>query len=144
MIHESAKICVSTRIWHEHLSNIGMCDIGENCVVHSHVWIGDGVTIGDNVKIEAFTFIPPGVHIESNVFIGPRVTFTNDKHPPSHGKGWSETLVKNGASIGASSTILPGVTIGEGAVIGAGSVVTKDVPAHAVAYGVPAKVREVP
>lgn len=137
MINPEAKIGKSTKIWHKHLSNIGKCEIGENCVIHSHVWIGDGVKIGNNVKVQAFSFIPSGVTIGDNAFIGPRVTFTNDKHPPSHGN-WSKTIVQEGASIGACATILPGITIGKDAMIGAGSVVTKSVPCRFTAYGVPA------
>lgn len=140
MIHLEAQIDPTTTLYHQHLSNIGKCKIGAYCKIHSHLWIGDDVVIGDSVKIQGFCYIPKGVTIESNCFIGPRVTFTNDKYPPSKGKEWQKTLVKSGASIGASVTILPGVTIGEGAIIGAGSLVTKDVPDFATAYGVPAKI----
>jgi acetyltransferase-like isoleucine patch superfamily enzyme len=130
-----------TKIWEPHLSNIqDGVTIGENCRIHSHVWIGEGVTIGNNVKIQAMSFIPTGVTIEDDVFIGPRVTFTNDKYPPSNGQGWSETLVQRGASIGAGAVILPGLTIGEGARIGAGAVVTKNVPAGVVVCGNPAAI----
>lgn len=131
-----------TKIYNQELSNIhSSVEFGKNCVIHSHVWIGEGVVIGNNVKIQAFSFIPSGVTIEDDVFIGPRVTFTNDKYPPSGGKGWSETLVKQGASLGASVTVLPGLVIGENAKIGAGSVVTKDIPANVVACGNPARVK---
>lgn len=133
MIHPSVTF------WHKELSNIGDCSIGEGTIIHSHVWIGDGVVIGKHCKIEAFVFIPKGVTIEDNVFVGPRCTFTNDKHPPSFGKGWGSIRVGSGASIGASVTILPGVTIGRCATIGAGSVVTKDVSDNSVVYGVPAR-----
>ena len=129
-----------TVIWHPELSNISEnAVIGENCRIHSHVWIGDNVRIGNRCKIEAFAFIPPGVTLEDDVFIGPHVCFTNDKRPPSHGKEWSETVVRKGASIGANSTILPGITIGENAMIGAGSVVTKDVVPETTVVGNPAK-----
>jgi UDP-2-acetamido-3-amino-2,3-dideoxy-glucuronate N-acetyltransferase len=139
MIHIEAKIHPTAKLWFEHLSNIGKCEIGEYCVLHSHIWIGDGVIVGDSVKIQAFTFIPQGVTIESNVFIGPRATFLNDLYPPSHGEGWKKTLVCSNASIGGGAVILPGVTIGEGALVGAGSVVTKDVPAFEIWAGNPAK-----
>lgn len=103
--------------------------LGTNCKIHHYTWIGDEVVIGNNCKIQAFAFIPNGVTIEDNVFIGPHVCFTNDKHPKAQGD-WElkNTVVKKGASIGANATILPGITIGENAMIGAGSVVTKDVP----------------
>lgn len=128
---------METIIYKPELSNIQDCTIGEGCKIHSHVWIGNGVVIGDRVKIQAFSFIPTGVTIEDDVFIGPRVTFTNDKYPPS-GK-WSNTIVKKGASIGACATILPGITIGENAKVGAGAVVTKDVPPNTTVVGIPAK-----
>ena len=140
MIHKNAKVGFGCMIWHEGLSNIGVCEIGTGCIIHSHVWIGDGVKIGNKVKIQAFSFIPGGVTIEDDVFIGPRVTFTNDKYPPSGGKGWSETLVKRGAVIGAGAVILPGLTIGENAKVGAGAVVTKSVPDSVVVCGNPAKI----
>ena len=129
-----------TKIWEPHLSNIHPeVVIGEDCVIHSHVWIGEGVKIGDRVKIQAFTFIPSGVTIEDNVFIGPRVTFTNDKYPPSQGKGWLPTYVRRGAVIGAGATILPGLEVGQNARIGAGSVVTKSIEANVTVCGNPAK-----
>lgn len=126
-----------THFWHPELSVILDCTIGENCIVHSHVWIGNGVVIGNRCKIQAFAFIPDGVTIGDGVFIGPRVTFTNDSHPPS-GK-WERTYVASGVSIGAAAVILPGLTIGELAVIGAGAVVTKDVQAGATVMGNPAR-----
>jgi acetyltransferase-like isoleucine patch superfamily enzyme len=139
MISQNARIGKGTKIWHEELSNIQDCEIGEDCKIHSHCWIGEDVKIGNRVKIEAFAFIPPGVTIEDDVFIGPRVTFTNDKHPPSGRENWLKTFVREGASLGAGSTILPGITIGEHSKVGAGSVVTKDVPPYTVVCGNPAK-----
>ena len=134
------NVGLGTEIYNGHLSNIHRnVDFGKGCTIHSHVWIGDGVTIGQNTKIQAFAFIPQGVTIGKNVFIGPHVCFTNDKHPPSHGKGWKPIVVKDGASIGARAVILPDVTIGEKAVIGAGAVVTKDVPDGATWVGNPAR-----
>ena len=129
-----------TKIWHPELSNIHpSVEIGQNCVIHSHVWLGEGVIIGDDVKIQAFSYIPSGVIIGNNVFIGPRVTFTNDKYPPSGKANWEPTIVENDVSIGASVTILPGLTIGEGARIGAGSLVAKSIAPGKLAYGVPAR-----
>ena len=124
-------------LWHPELSNIGECDIGNKTIIHSHVWVGNGVKIGKNCKIQAFSFIPTGVTIGDDVFIGPHVCFTNDKNPPS-GK-WSETFVEDGVSIGAGAVILSGLTIHKNARIGAGSVVTKDVKAGAIVVGNPAK-----
>lgn len=122
------------------LSNIHFtAKIGKGCVIHSHVWIGQGVTIGARTKVQAFAFIPPGVEIEEDCFIGPRVTFTNDKRPPSHGRYWTRTKVCEGAVIGAGVVILPGLTIGPNATVGAGSVVTKDVPEGETVIGCPAR-----
>lgn len=103
------------------------------------IWLGDKVEIGENCKIQAQVFIPDGVKIGNNVFVGPATVFTNDKRPPSGGKFWAETIVKDGAVIGANCTILPGITIGEKAMIGAGAVVTKNVPAGETWIGNPAK-----
>ncbi len=113
------------KIWHPELSNIHeSVEIGEGSIIHSHAWIGEDVVIGKRVKIQAFSFIPSGVIIKDDVFIGPRVTFTNDKHPPSGRANWQQTIVENGVSIGAGTTILPGLTLGAFAKIGAGSLVT--------------------
>lgn len=128
------------RIWHKRLSNIHpSVRIGKGTVIHSHCWIGEGVTIGKNCRIQAFSFIPSGVTIGDNVFIGPRVTFTNDKHPPSRGKDWKTTHVFDGAVIGAGAIILPGCNIGEESVVGAGAVVTKLVPRKWTVVGNPAR-----
>jgi len=121
--------------------NLYECKIGKKCKIDAYVYIEEGVSVGDNCKIRPFTFIPTGVTIEDNVFIGPNVTFTNDKYPRTEGD-WKmlTTLVKRGCSIGANSVILPGVTIGENATVGAGSVVNKDIPANAVVVGNPARI----
>jgi|SRR3990167_1464861 len=131
---------MQTIIYHPELSNIHPeAEIGEGCKIHSHVWIGK-VKIGKRCKIEAFTFIPELVELEDDVFIGPRVTFTNDKRPPSGGKYWMKTLAKKGSALGAGVIVLPGITIGEGALVGAGAVVTKDVPDGVTVVGNPARV----
>lgn len=130
---------LGTVFYHPELSNIGSCRIGSRCTIHSHVWIGNEVTIGDDTKVQAFVFIPTGVKIGNSCFIGPRVTFTNDKHPPSHGQGWSETHVEDEVVIGAGAVILPGITLGRGCMIGAGAVVTKSVPPGQTWVGNPAK-----
>lgn len=129
--------------------NLYGCEIGENTKIASLVEIQKGVKIGKNCKILTFAFIPTGVTIEDNVFVGPHVSFTNDKWPRAANKDggikgeddWelSETLVKKGASIGANSTIICGITIGENAMVAAGSVVTKNVPANTLVAGCPAR-----
>lgn len=124
------------KIWHPEKSVLLDCVIGDDCTIHAPVWIGDNVVIGHRCKIQAFTFIPDGVTISSEVFIGPHVVFTNDKHPPSTIR--EKTSVGWGVSIGANSTIVCGVMIGDGAKIGAGSVVTKDVRAGRLVVGNPA------
>lgn len=149
MITKDVEIGEGTIIFQPDLVNLYGCKIGKNCKIASFVEIQRGVVLGDNVKVEAFAFIPMGLTIEDGAFIGPAVCFTNDKRPRSvdeNGElldmsGWTltPTIVKKGASIGAKSVIVCGVTIGEGALIGAGSVVTKDVPAGAVVCGNPAK-----
>ena len=120
--------------------NLYKCRIGRNCKIDAFVYVEGGVEIGDNVKIRAFTFIPEGVKIEDEVYVGPRVTFTNDKYPRARGR-WKllKTVVKKGASIGAGCIISPGVTIGAYSLIGSGSVVTKNVKDYTIAIGFPAK-----
>ena len=127
---------MQNKIYKPELSNVSSKSIGHGCTIHSHVWIGKDVKIGNKVKIQAFSFIPDGVVIEDNVFIGPHVVFTNDRKPPSD--TWSKILVKKGARIGANASILAGVTIGEGALIGMGSVVIKDVKPYTTVVGNPA------
>jgi acetyltransferase-like isoleucine patch superfamily enzyme len=116
--------------------------IGEDVNIGAFTEIGPNVVIGDGVRIGAMCFIPEGVTIEADAWIGPRCTFTNDKYPPSGKENWKPIRVCKEASIGAAVTILPGVTVGEGAKIGAGSVVTKDVPNDEKWCGVPAKKME--
>ena len=134
--------------------NIYGCEIGDNSKIGAFVEIQKNVKIGRNVKVSSHTFICEGVTIEDDVFVGHNVTFINDKYPRSINSGgelktekdWKvvPTIVKKGASIGTSSTLLCGVTIGEKAIVGAGSVVTKDVHANVVVAGVPARlIREI-
>jgi UDP-2-acetamido-3-amino-2,3-dideoxy-glucuronate N-acetyltransferase len=138
-IVKDVEVGEGTKIY-DHV-NIYKCKIGKNCKIEPFVYIEGGVVIGDNCKIKPFVFIPTGVTIESDVFIGPNVAFTNDKYPRARGD-WKllQTRVKRGASIGANSVILPGVTIGEKALVGAASVITSDVPDNAVLTGNPARI----
>jgi len=121
--------------------NLYRCKIGKNCKIDAFVYMEEGVVIGDDCKIRPFVFIPTGVTVEDSVFIGPGVSFTNDKSPRVKGE-WKllKTQVKRAAAIGANSVILPGVTIGEEALVGAGSVVTKNVRDRAIVAGNPARV----
>lgn len=126
------------------------CTIGDDSKIGAFVEIQKNSTIGKNCKISSHTFVCEGVNIKDNVFVGHNVSFINDKYPRSVNEAgtlqsesdWKvvETIVEKGVSIGTSSTILCGVTIGENTIIGAGSVVTKNIPANVVAAGVPAKV----
>lgn len=130
--------------------NLYGCKIGDNTKVGTFVEIQKGANIGRNCKISSHTFICEGVTIEDDVFVGHNVTFINDKYPRStteNGAMQTEadwvcvpTLIRRGASIGSSSTFLCGVTVGENAIVGAGSVVTKDVPANSIVAGNPAKI----
>lgn len=145
MIHplsdcQNTHIPDSTDIWQFCVVLPG-ARIGGNCNICSHCFIENDVVIGDNVTVKCGVRIWDGVTLEDNVFVGPNVTFTNDRHPRSKNTGWKmePTVVRRGASIGGGSTVLCGVTIGERAVIGAGSVVTKDVPAGEVWAGNPAR-----
>lgn len=120
--------------------NLFKCKIGRNCKIESFVYIEEGVVVGDDCKIKPHVYIPSGVILEDRVFIGPNVTFTNDKYP--HVKGeWKllNTVIEQDVSIGAHSVILPGIRIGRNAVLGAGSVVTTDVPAGVTVCGNPAR-----
>ena len=145
IIHNSAevlskKIGNNSTIWQFVIVLPGAV-IGNNCNINCHVFIENDVVIGNNVTIKSGVQIWDGLRIGNNVFIGPNVTFTNDKYPKVSGE-WKlvKTKVNKEASIGANCTILPGVTIGKAALIGAGSVVTHDVPAYGIVTGNPARV----
>jgi acetyltransferase-like isoleucine patch superfamily enzyme len=130
-------------------ANLYECSIGDNSKIGAFVEIQKNAEIGKNVKISSHTFICEGVCIEDDVFIGHNVSFINDRYPRATAKNgrlqtesdWqvTGTVVKRGASIGTSCTILCGITIGEGAIVGAGSVVTRDVQAHTIVAGNPAR-----
>ena len=145
MIHKLAdcmnlSIPESTNIW-QFCVIFPDCQIGENCNICSHCLIENDVKIGNNVTVKCGVQIWDGIELEDNVMIGSNVTFTNDMYPRAKNKEWKmlRTKVCKGATVGAGSTLLPGVTIGERAMIGAGSVVTKDVPAGEVWVGNPAR-----
>ena len=113
--------------------------LGKKVNIGAFCEIGENVKIGDGTRIGAMSFIPEGVTIEEDCFIGPRCTFANDKFPPSGKDKWLKTRVKKGARIGAGVCVLPGITIGTGAIVGMGSTVTHDVKAYDVVAGNPAK-----
>ena len=142
-ILESEKIGNGSEIWHfAHIRESAV--IGKNCNIGKSVYIDTGVKIGDNVKIQNFVSIYKGVEIEDDVFVGPSVVFTNDMYPRAF--IWEEkqvvpTIVKKGSSIGSNATIICGVTVGEYSMIGAGSVVTRDVPPFGLVFGNPARLR---
>lgn len=149
-VSKKAIIGAGTRIWHNAHIREGAF-IGQNCVISRSVYIDFDVVVGSNVKIQNNASLYNGTVLEDGVFIGTGVVFTNDKAPRAvnpdgtikQACDWKvgKILVKMGASIGSGSIILPNIRIGKHAMIGAGSVVTKDVPAHALAYGNPARVQ---
>ena len=141
MIHplsdvQSKNIGENTNIW-QFCVVLPDAKIGNNCNICSHCFIENNVKIGNNVTVKCGVQLWDGVEIEDNVFIGPNVTFCNDKYPKSKNKDFKleKILIKKGASIGANATILPGVTIGENALVAAGAVVTKDVAKNTVLIG---------
>ncbi len=140
MIREDVRLGHGVVIQHPDQVNLYGCEIGDNTKIGAFVEIRSQVKVGKNCTIQAFVFIPEGVTIEDQVFIGPHVCFTNNRYPKiGRGRQIQTTLVRHGVSIGASSVILPGIIIGEGALIAAGSVVTRDVESHMLAMGNPAR-----
>ena len=141
-VDEDVLIGEGTKIWHFCHIQSG-ARIGKNCSLGQNVNVSNHVTIGDQVKIQNNVSLYEGVTLEDGVFCGPSCVFTNDLTPraryPKGRAGYLPTLVKKGASIGANATVVCGHTIGECALIGAGAVVTGDVPAHALMLGVPAR-----
>ena len=148
-VSDKAVIGDETSIWHFVQVREGV-QIGKNCIVGKDVYIDFDVQIGDNVKIQNSALIYHGATIEDGVFIGPQACLTNDRYPRSitpdgalkGADDWvvGPTLIRFGASIGAGALILPNVTVGRFAMIAAGSVVSRDVPDHALVLGIPAKV----
>ena len=135
----------TTKVW-QHVVILPDARIGENCNICSHVFIENDVVIGDDVTIKNGCLIYDGVRIGNGAFIGPGVVFTNDRYPRARGYDtereivFEPTVIEEGVAIGANSTIICGVTIGKDAMIGAGSVVTRDIPPGAKAFGNPARV----
>lgn len=138
---QSSHIGEGTTIW-QFAVILPKAIIGINCNINCHTFIENDVVIGDRVTIKSGVFLWDGLKVEDDVFVGPNVTFVNDKFPRSkkYPEKFQETRIGKGASIGANATILGGVSIGEYSMIGAGSVVTKDVDPYTVVYGNPAKV----
>jgi len=138
-IVRSSSIGKNTRI-HNFVHIMEGAKVGSDCNICDFVFIESGVIIGDRVTVKNMVQIWNGVLIGNDVFIGPSVVFTNDKHPKSRNSEFKllETVVEDNVSIGANSTILPGIRIGKGAIIGAGSVVTKEVQSFSMVFGNPA------
>lgn len=138
---QSVNIGKDTKIW-QFCVVLPAAVIGNDCNICAHTFIENNVVIGDRVTVKSGVYLWDNIHIENDVFIGPNATFTNDKYPRSKNfsKEYPETKVKTGASIGANATILPGITVGCFAMVGAGAVVTKNVPDYAVVLGNPARV----
>jgi UDP-2-acetamido-3-amino-2,3-dideoxy-glucuronate N-acetyltransferase len=145
-IHPLADVSASligegTRIW-QFVVVLEGSQIGKDCNICAQTLIESDVVIGDRVTLKSGVQVWDGIRIEDDVFIGPNVTFTNDSFPRSkeHPESFPQISIKRNASIGANATLLPGITIGEYAMVGAGAVVTKDVPAYAVVVGNPAQI----
>jgi len=136
---QTENIGDETRIWQFSIV-LKNARIGSNCNINSHTFIENDVIVGDNVTLKCGVYLWSGLRIENNVFIGPNVTFTNDKYPRSkqYPDEFQTTVVKDGTSIGANVTVLGGVTIGKKSMIGAGSVVTKNIPDDELWVGNPA------
>ena len=147
VVEDGAEIGEGTKIWHNCQIRTG-ANIGQNCILGKGVFVDSGVKIGDNVKIQNYVSVYHGVTIENGVFVGPHVCFTNDLLPRAVNKDgspklvddWmvSPILIQEGVSLGANSTIRCDITVGAWAMVGAGSVATKDIPSYGLVYGNPA------
>lgn len=140
-VSPEAKIGSGTKVWINTQIRENTL-IGTNCILSKDVYIDAGVSIGNGCKIQNSVSVYQGVTIGNDVFVGPNVCFTNDKVPRAFNSDWkiTETVVKNGASLGANSTIVCGITLGEYSMVAAGSVVTKDVPPYSLVVGNPARI----
>lgn len=146
LIHPTAdvqalKVGARTQVW-QFVVILPQAAIGEDCNICSHCFVENDVVVGDRVTVKSGVQLWDGLRLEDDVFVGPNVTFTNDRMPRSrvYPESFSKTVVRRGASIGGGATILPGVEIGERAMVGAGAVVTRDVPARSIVVGNPARV----
>lgn len=141
---QTSSIGNGTTIW-QFCVILNGAKIGSKVNICSHCFIENDVVIGNNVTVKNGIYIFDGIILEDNVFVGPNVTFTNDKKPRSkaYPTEFPRTVIRSGASIGGGAVILPGVTIGEHSMIGAGAIVTKDVPPYAVVYGNAARVQTI-
>ena len=130
-----------TRVWQFAVILDG-ASIGSGCNICAHTFVEGGVIVGNDVTLKSGVYLWDGIELGNSVFVGPNATFTNDMFPRSRQRpdAWLRTVVEEGASIGANATLLPGVTIGKRAMIGAGAVVVNDVPAGAVVVGNPARI----
>lgn len=140
-VSEQAHIGENTKVW-INVQIREQASIGDNCIISKDVYIDHAVQIGQRCKIQNSVSVYAGVTIKDDVFVGPNVSFTNDKIPRAFNQEWkiTPTLVENGVSIGANATIVCGVTLGEYCMVASGSVVTKDVPPYSLVMGNPAKV----
>jgi acetyltransferase-like isoleucine patch superfamily enzyme len=138
---QSTNLGSRTRVW-QFVVILPAAVIGDDCNICSHCFIENDVVVGDRVTVKSGVQLWDGVRLEDDVFVGPNVTFTNDRMPRSrvYPGDFPRTIVRSGASIGGGATILPGIEIGEQAMVGAGAVVTRDVPARAIVAGNPARV----
>lgn len=142
IVEPGAAVGSGTRVWaFAHV--LPGATIGRDCNLCDHTFVEGNVVVGDRVTLKSGVYVWSGVHLEDDVFVGPAAVFTNDRTPRSrrYPDSFPTTVVRKGASIGANAVLCPGIEIGSYAMIGAGAVVTKDVPAHALVYGNPARVQ---
>ncbi|MCD6357355.1 MAG: N-acetyltransferase [Thermoproteales archaeon] len=142
IVEEGASIGRGTKVWHFVHIRRG-ARVGQGCNLGKGVYVDSGAVVGDGVKVQNFVSVYRGVRVESRAFLGPSATLTNDRYPRSFSEEWElvPTIIEEGASIGANATIVCGVRIGKYAMVGAGAVVTRDVPPHGLVYGNPARLR---